>query len=47
MKVDQEKLANYEKHLKSAIEAIRRRTLGSALLEEDDEDSSLDELSEG
>ena len=45
--IDQEKLAKYEEHLKSAIEEIKRRTLGSALLEVDSEDESLDELSEG
>ena len=46
MDVDQVKLGLYEKHLKSAIEEIRRRTLASDLLEEDDEESS-DEALEG
>jgi len=46
MGIDHEKFGEYEEHVKSAIEEIRRRTLGSDLLEEDDEES-LDQLSEG
>ena len=46
MEIDHAKLGEYERHLKNAIEEIRRRTLGSHLLEEDYEESD-DQLSEG